>query len=89
MCSRFDLSKASAEAWLSLIYMAVFAAVLAYLIYYYALTYLPASRVSAVSYLQPVVATLFAVGFLGERISAVLIIGGILVLTGVVITERA
>ena len=89
MCTRFDLSKVSVAAWLSLIYMAVFAAVLAYLIYYYALTYLPASRVSAVSYLQPVVATLFAVGFLGERISTVLIIGGILVLTGVVITERA
>ena len=30
-----------------------------------------------------------AIGFLGERISTVLIIGGILVLTGVVITERA
>jgi drug/metabolite transporter (DMT)-like permease len=89
MASRFDLGKVSAAAWLSLIYMAVFAAVIAYLIYYYALTYLPASRVSAVSYLQPVVATLFAVGFLGERISTVLIIGGILVLTGVVITERA
>jgi len=89
ICSRFDLGKVSAAAWLSLIYMAVFAAVIAYLIYYYALTYLPASRVSAVSYLQPVVATLFAIGFLGERISTVLIIGGILVLTGVVITERA
>jgi len=89
MCSRFDLAKVTAAAWLSLIYMAVFAAVIAYLIYYFALTYLPASRVSAVSYLQPVVATLFAVGFLGERISMVLIIGGILVLTGVVITERA
>jgi drug/metabolite transporter (DMT)-like permease len=89
MCAHFDLARVSAAAWFSLIYMAVFAAVLAYLIYYYALTYLPASRVSAVSYLQPVVATLFAVGFLGERISTVLVIGGILVLTGVVITERA
>jgi drug/metabolite transporter (DMT)-like permease len=89
MGSRFEFGKVSSAAWLSLTYMAVFAAVIAYLIYYYALTYLPASRVSAVSYLQPVVATLFAVGFLGERISTVLIIGGILVLTGVVITERA
>jgi drug/metabolite transporter (DMT)-like permease len=89
MGSRFDLARVSAAAWLSLIYMAVFSAVIAYLIYYYALTYLPASRVSAVSYLQPVVATLFAVIVLGERISTVLIIGGILVLTGVVITERA
>jgi drug/metabolite transporter (DMT)-like permease len=89
MGSHFDLSRVSAAAWLSVIYMALFSAVIAYLIYYYALTYLPASRVSAVSYLQPVVATLFAVGFLGERISTVLIIGGILVLTGVVVTERA
>jgi len=89
MGSRFEFGKVSGAAWLSLIYMAVFAAVIAYLIYYYALTYLPASRVSAVSYLQPVVATLFAVGFLGERISTVLIIGGILVLTGVYVTERA
>jgi drug/metabolite transporter (DMT)-like permease len=89
MGSRFEFGKVSSAAWLSLVYMAIFAAVIAYLIYYYALTYLPASRVSAVSYLQPVVATLFAVGFLGERISTVLIIGGILVLTGVYVTERA
>jgi len=85
----FEFTKVSAASWWGLIYMAVFPAVLAYLIYYYALTHLPASRVSAVSYLQPVVATTFAVIVLGERISTLLIIGGILVLTGVVVTERA
>jgi len=86
---RFDFAGVSAAAWCGLIYMALFSAVIAYLIYYYALTYLPASRVSAVSYLQPVVATAFAVIMLGERISTLLIIGGILVLSGVYVTERA
>jgi drug/metabolite transporter (DMT)-like permease len=85
----FEFTKVSAPAWWGLIYMAIFPAVFAYLIYYYALTYLPATRVSAVSYLQPVVATAFAVIVLGERISTLLIIGGILVLTGVYVTERA
>ena len=86
---KFDLSRVSAAAWWSLIYMAVFAAVIAYLIYYYALIYIPASRVSAVSYLQPLVATLFAVVLLGDRVSMPLVIGGILVLFGVFVTERA
>jgi len=85
----FEFAKVSAAAWWGLVYMGVFSALLAYLIYYYALTWLPASRVSAVSYLQPVVATLFAVIVLGERISTLLIVGGILVLTGVYVTERA
>jgi drug/metabolite transporter (DMT)-like permease len=86
---KFDFGRVSAAAWWSLIYMAVFAAVIAYLIYYYALTYIPASRVSAFSYLQPMVATLFAVLLLGDRITTALVIGGILVLSGVYVTERA
>ncbi len=85
----FQFAGVSAAAWFGLVYMALFSALIAYLIYYYALTYLPASRVSAVSYLQPVVATAFAVLVLGERISTLLIVGGILVLSGVYVTERA
>ena len=69
--------------------MAVFAGVLAYLIYYYALQHIPASRVSAVSYLQPLGATVLAELLLGEIVTATLLIGGILVLTGVYVTERA
>jgi drug/metabolite transporter (DMT)-like permease len=85
----FDFKRASAAAWWSLLYMALFGSVLAYLIYNYALVYIPASRVSAFSYMQPLGATLLAVPLLGELISTTLVIGGILVLTGVYITERA
>ncbi len=85
----FDFSRPRAAARWSLVYRAVFGGVLAYLIYYYALIYIPASRVSAFSYLQPLGATLLAVPLLGELISTTLVIGGILVLTGVYVTERA
>ena len=54
------LAHVSAAAWLSMLYMALFPSVLAYLIYYYALAHIPASRVSAFSYLQPVFATAMA-----------------------------
>ncbi len=86
---RYGAGRASAAAWWSVAYMAVFSSVLAYFIYNYALTYMPASRASAVSYLQPLGATLLAVGLLGEPVTATLALGGILVLTGVFVTERA
>ena len=86
---RYGAGRASAVAWWSVAYMAVFSSVLAYFIYNYALTYMPASRASAVSYLQPLGATLLAVLLLGEPVTTTLAIGGILVLTGVFVTERA
>ena len=86
---RYGLARASAAAWWSIAYMAVFSSVLAYFIYNYALTYMPASRASAVSYLQPLGATLLAVALLGEPVTMALAIGGILVLIGVFVTERA
>jgi len=86
---RYEAARASAAAWWSVAYMAVFSSVLAYFIYNYALTYMPASRASAVSYLQPLGATLLAVALLGEPVTTVLAIGGVLVLLGVLVTERA
>jgi drug/metabolite transporter (DMT)-like permease len=86
---RYEAGRASAAAWWSIAYMAVFSSVLAYFIYNYALTYMPASRASAVSYLQPLGATLLAVLLLGEPVTTALAFGGILVLTGVFVTERA
>ncbi len=86
---RYGLARASTGAWLSVAYMALFSSVIAYLIYNYALTYIPASRASAVSYLQPLGATLLAVMLLGESVTTALAIGGMLVLSGVFVTERA
>jgi drug/metabolite transporter (DMT)-like permease len=84
----FDFEKVTWVAWTSVLYMAVFPSVVCYSIYYYALTHVPASRVAAFSYLQPLLATVMAIVLLGERPSAGLLSGGALVLFGVFLAEK-
>ncbi len=84
----FAFDHVTAAGWSSVIYMAVFPSVVCYLIYYYALTRVPASRVSAFSYLQPPLAAAMGVLFLGEHITTPLVAGGTVIFTGVVLTER-
>ena len=86
--SSHPLGSISVGAWASVAYMAAFPAVLAYLIYSYALKHLPATRVSAFSYLQPLMATVMAALLLGELPGAGFLTGGALVLGGVFVTER-
>lgn len=85
----FAFSRVDWIGWAALLYMAAFPSVVCYLIYFYALTYMPASRVSAFSYLQPLIATMMAIPILHEHITVYLIGGGALVLAGVYLTERA
>ena len=82
------LSQFSATAWVCAFYMALCPSVLAYLIYYYALTHIEASRVASFSYLQPVFATAMAVFLLDERLTAAVVLAGAAILAGVYITER-
>lgn len=82
------LSGISLTAWACVFYMAAFASVLCYLIYYFALKRISASRVSAFSYLQPLLASLMAVLWLGESITLSIVAGGSIIFAGVLLTER-
>jgi drug/metabolite transporter (DMT)-like permease len=84
----FEYANVTWVGWASLLYMAVFPSVICYSIYYYALTHVPASRVSAFSYLQPLLATTMAIPLLAEHPTKSLAAGGVLVLTGVFLAER-
>jgi drug/metabolite transporter (DMT)-like permease len=84
----FAFARVSAAGWMSLVYMALFSSVICYLIYYYALGRISASRVAAFSYLQPVVATIMAAAVLRERVTLPLIAGGAVIFAGVFLTER-
>ncbi len=75
-------------SWLTLGYMALFPSVLCYVGYFYALNYIPASRVAVFAYLQPAIATFMAVPLLGETVSSGLIVGGVIALAGVAMTQR-
>lgn len=76
------------RGWLSVLYMAAVASVLAYMIFYYALSKISATRVIAFSYLQPVLATTFGIWLLDEKLTVQLLGGGLLVLAGVYLAER-
>lgn len=76
------------HGWLAMLYMAVFSSVAGYLIFYYALQYIPATRMSAFSYLQPPLATALSFVLLAEPITLPLIAGGLVIFTGVYLTEK-
>lgn len=84
----FPFETVSAKAWWSFAYMTVISSVLCYIGWAYALKRLAASRLSAFSYLQPLVATLFALPMLGEPITWTLVTGGGLIMAGVFLSER-
>ena len=82
-----DWTQVTWRGWAGVLYMAAIASVAAYLIFYYALTKISATRVIAFSYLQPVLATLLGILLLGEAVTHHLLIGGTMVLLGVYLAE--
>jgi drug/metabolite transporter (DMT)-like permease len=84
----FDFAHVSAAAWASVFYMGAFSSVTGYLIYYYALARISASRMAAFQYLQPVFASLMAVVLLGEQLSGTALAAAGIIFAGVFVTER-
>jgi len=62
---------------------------LGYLFWYGALEKIPASAVSALLYLEPLVTLVAGVALLGEQVHATTMVGGLLVLAGVFLVERS
>ena len=85
---KFDLTVVPMEGWLWLLYLAAFPSIIGYLIFYHAITHMPASRVTSFSYAQPVIAALAGLVVLSEPITATVAVGGAFVLCGVWITSR-
>lgn len=75
--------------WQLLVVIAVVATVVAYLTGMAALRHLPSSVVSALSLLEPVVATALAWATLGQRLAPVQLVGGVILLGGALIVRLA
>jgi O-acetylserine/cysteine efflux transporter len=85
---RFGPTHIGAAAWTGILYMSIAPSIVGYLIYSYALRWLPASRVASVTYLQPILATILAVVFLGERPGLAFLSGALVILFGVWLVQR-
>jgi drug/metabolite transporter (DMT)-like permease len=86
--SKLDWANVHWAGWAGLLYMSLFASVIAYLLFYWALRHMAASRLSAFTYLQPILATLLGVAILDEPVTQHLLWGGALILVGVYLVER-
>ncbi len=83
-----DLARAGTGPLLSAVYLGVFPGALAYFTWTQALARAPASVVSSLLYLSPILATLIAWGWLGEWPAPLVLFGGGLALLGVVLVQR-
>ncbi len=85
---RLDWKSVGWVGWAGLLYMAALSAVAGYLLFYWALRHMDASRVVAVNYFQPVLVVLLSIPLLGERPTARLLGSAALVILGVYLAER-
>lgn len=85
---RQDWASLSRAALLCLAAVVVLSTLLAYILYYYALSRIDPSKVGTMMYLQPVVAAAIAYFVAGESFGTPFLLGGGLVLSGVVLAER-
>lgn len=84
-----ELPQLSTTGWGALLFLAVGCSALGYLFWYGALERVEVSRVAALLYAEPLVTFLAAMLLLGERVSGIVIAGGLLVLVSVVVTQYA
>ena len=86
--SRIHWSSVPATSWIALAYLIGPGSILAFTAYGYALSHLPVTTVSTYAYVNPVVAVLAGIMFLGEHFSWREGLGAVLVLASVIITLR-
>jgi drug/metabolite transporter (DMT)-like permease len=77
------ISQVTSTAWLSILYMVLFASVVAFGAFLYTLHHLPTSLASVYAYVNPVVAVILGHFILKESWSVTLLLGAVVTLTGV------
>lgn len=84
-----DLARLDAGQVVALLYLALLSSVVAYFAYNFALTRVAAARAAVYIYVDPAVAVVLGAVLLGERLSALAILGGLLIAASVALVHRA
>ena len=82
-------SDVTARGWGLMVFMAVAATFMPFLLFYWLLQTISATDASFIGYLVPFVALTGGILLLGEELQGGIVVGGILVLTGMVMADRA
>jgi len=84
----FDLAGLTLEAWGAIAFLGVGCSFLATLLYFVALQRTESQKVGVYLYTIPPMTAVVAVLYLGEVVTAGLVVGAVLVMAGVTLTER-
>jgi drug/metabolite transporter (DMT)-like permease len=82
------ISEPSFMNWLQVVYLALISSVVSYILWYWALKRADASKVSVFNNIQPILTTILAIIFFGQQLTLIFIIGGLITLIGVLMTQR-
>lgn len=84
-----QVSKIRTIHWLEILYLAIMTSGIVYLLWFYSIKRLPVSKVGVFQNLQPVFTTILSVIIFGQEITIEYLIGGILVVFGVILTQQS
>ncbi len=73
--------------WAGILYLGVGTSIFGYMLWYYALGHIEASKLAVFANGQPIVAALLALVFLDYTITGAFVVGGIITIAGVVLTQ--
>lgn len=73
--------------WLAVVWLGILGSAVAFLLYFYLIQTVGATRATMVTYLMPVVGVILGVRFLNERLDGALVVGMLFVVLGIVIVN--
>ncbi|HEY6952224.1 MAG TPA: EamA family transporter [Bacteroidota bacterium] len=86
--AHFDFSRLTSIDWIGILYLGIGTSVVSYVLWYYALRRIEASRLAVFSNGQPIVAALLSAIFLHYTVTGSFLIGGTVTVAGVILTQR-
>lgn len=84
-----ELSAMSWHTWISIIHLGVFASFFAYIVWYEGVHVIGPVKTSTFQYFNPLVGSLAALIFLGENLTLMFFLGGLLIISGVFLVNRS
>jgi len=82
-------SGASVDSWLAIAYLALIGSIVAFTAYVWLLANAPISKISTYAYVNPAVAVVLGAGILGEAVTALMALGGAVIVVAVAVVIRS
>lgn len=83
----FDIASISTPNWFGILYLALGTSVIGYVLWYYAIGKFDTTKVAVFSNAQPILTAIMAVIFLHQPITPHFVLGGVITIAGVLLTQ--